>query len=102
VLKDTSLEEAAAIAQDILQAIRDLDVSYGGQRLGRVTASFGVTAFPLHGENGDALLELADEAMYEAKELGRDRVVVARSTGDVAKGRREVAEAPGDKDRNAA
>ncbi len=43
----------------------------------QVTASFGVAGFPENGETLDALIHAADVAMYQAKETGRNRVVVA-------------------------
>ncbi|MGO9179649.1 MAG: GGDEF domain-containing protein, partial [Candidatus Limnocylindrales bacterium] len=47
-------------------------------RLYPTTMSIGVAAYPEHGSTADALLLAADSAMYRAKALGRDRVVVAR------------------------
>jgi diguanylate cyclase (GGDEF)-like protein/putative nucleotidyltransferase with HDIG domain len=44
-----------------------------------VTISFGVAGFPAHGEDGDELLNAADQALYAAKELGRDRSVIYSS-----------------------
>ena len=41
----------------------------------RKTISIGVANFPLHGENGEEIIGAADEALYEAKEQGRNRVV---------------------------
>jgi len=41
-----------------------------------LTLSFGVAEFPKHGDSGDALIRAADVALYEAKRMGRDRVVV--------------------------
>jgi len=38
-----------------------------------VTASIGVAIFPDHADNAEALLQLADEAMYKAKRLGKSR-----------------------------
>jgi len=43
----------------------------------QMTASFGVAAFPEHGKTMDGLISAVDAAMYQAKEAGRDRVVVA-------------------------
>jgi diguanylate cyclase (GGDEF)-like protein/PAS domain S-box-containing protein len=43
----------------------------------QVTASFGVAAFPENGKTMDSLISAVDTAMYQAKEAGRDRVVVA-------------------------
>jgi diguanylate cyclase (GGDEF)-like protein len=45
---------------------------------GPITLSFGVASYPANGLNGEALIGAADEALYEAKRTGRDRVVVAR------------------------
>lgn len=42
----------------------------------RITFSAGVAAFPTHGTTVDAILQNADRALYRAKELGRDQVVV--------------------------
>ena len=42
-----------------------------------MTASFGVATFPENGRTMDSLISAADTAMYQAKEAGRDRVVVS-------------------------
>ncbi len=39
-----------------------------------VTASFGISLFPLDGSEGTTLLQHADAAMYEAKRLGKNRL----------------------------
>ena len=41
-----------------------------------LTISFGIATFPRHGDDQDALLGAADQALYGAKELGRDRTVI--------------------------
>jgi len=43
----------------------------------QVTASFGVAAFPENGKTMDSLINAVDAAMYQAKEAGRDRIVVS-------------------------
>ena len=52
----------------------------------QMTASFGVAAFPEHGKTMDGLISAVDAAMYQAKEAGRDRVVVSsvRAVNDSA------------------
>jgi diguanylate cyclase (GGDEF)-like protein/putative nucleotidyltransferase with HDIG domain len=44
---------------------------------GQLTASFGIVSFPIHGQTGDALLQAADQALYAAKRLGRNRAVIS-------------------------
>jgi len=52
-----------------------------------VTASFGVANFPGNGKTQDALIRAVDAAMYQAKEAGRDRVVVSSVRGEDVSGR---------------
>ena len=42
-----------------------------------ITLSCGVAAYPVHGPGAEELIRAADQALYQAKESGRDRVVVA-------------------------
>jgi diguanylate cyclase (GGDEF)-like protein len=44
---------------------------------GSVTMSFGVAEFPANGDSGETLIAVADAALYQAKNEGRDQVVVA-------------------------
>jgi diguanylate cyclase (GGDEF)-like protein len=41
-----------------------------------LTFSFGIATFPDHGRSSDAVLETADQALYAAKALGRNRCVI--------------------------
>jgi diguanylate cyclase (GGDEF)-like protein/putative nucleotidyltransferase with HDIG domain len=43
---------------------------------GSLTISLGIATFPQHGHEGDSLVRAADQALYMAKRLGRDRAVV--------------------------
>jgi diguanylate cyclase (GGDEF)-like protein len=74
-------EMTAALAVEragrLCEAARQLNLNHGGQRLGRVTLSAGVAAYPDHGEDAPTLLAAADAALYAAKQAGRDRVVLA-------------------------
>jgi diguanylate cyclase (GGDEF)-like protein/putative nucleotidyltransferase with HDIG domain len=47
-----------------------------------LSISFGIATFPLHGGSSEALLRAADQALYAAKRLGRNRTVI--SSAEVA------------------
>jgi diguanylate cyclase (GGDEF)-like protein len=68
VLGGVSADQAYAIAERARLAVESLDCS--------VTASFGCAVFPDVAFEAGALLKAADQALYEAKRLGRNRTVV--------------------------
>lgn len=60
------------------------------------TVSIGIAARPEHGISGDELLKISDRALYEAKDQGRDRAVIAGRGGPGAPPEpKDPAEAPG-------
>jgi len=59
---------------DRVAAAFEQPISIDGQKL-RVTASVGIATAPDHGRNADDLMRHADIALYQAKNLGRDRAV---------------------------
>jgi diguanylate cyclase (GGDEF)-like protein len=71
-----SAEAIMQRAEQLRQEIADHETEYEGQRLGRVTLSIGVSMFPDHGSGIQSLLDAADEALYSAKNSGRNRVVM--------------------------
>jgi diguanylate cyclase (GGDEF)-like protein len=54
-----------------------MKMAFQGSDLGNMTISAGVATFPRHAHDRMALLRLADEALYQAKQQGRNRVVEA-------------------------
>ncbi|GAA0590883.1 hypothetical protein GCM10009099_30490 [Caenispirillum bisanense] len=74
VLPHTAEQAALVVAERIRCAIAALEVEVGDGRRIRCTISIGV-AQRAPGEGIDALLARADAALYQAKTLGRNRVV---------------------------
>lgn len=77
LLPNTNLEDGAHRAEELRKAIEALSLSYNNQALGRVTVRMGVAAFPRHGDTGEAVLKVADDASYRGRALGKNCVVVA-------------------------
>ena len=77
VLPDTDSKGAAVQAQRILEVVRDLAVTHNGKTLGSLTISIGLAVYPHDGDTVKALMRSADQALYDAKAGGRDRVAVA-------------------------
>ena len=71
----TSVEDVRSRADQLLAGVRDLRVPFRGQTLS-VTLSMGIAVCPGHSTDIEELLHVADEALYRAKQEGRDRVVV--------------------------
>jgi len=72
-----SLEDAAKRAESLRQAVAAVRIVHQGRPLGPITCSIGVAGFPVHGAAPGEIIKAADEALYHAKQQGRDRVVVS-------------------------
>lgn len=80
VLPETNLECASARAEQLRLAIRDTHLTHLGRTLPAPTASFGVAVCSSNGTKPADLLKAADQALYRAKQEGRDRVCAAAET----------------------
>jgi diguanylate cyclase (GGDEF)-like protein len=74
LLPEASMQIATQRAESIRKAVQELKLKYEDQTLNAITVSLGVAAFPDHGTTPAALLHAADQALYDAKYRGRDRV----------------------------
>lgn len=70
-LQATKAEEALVLAEKIRKNVEDYSFTSGGKQ----TVSLGVTEY-IHDESEEAFLKRVDEALYEAKETGRNKTVV--------------------------
>ncbi len=68
-------EDALRVAEKLRRAMHQPFDMPGGPA--QVSASIGVALYPDHGESEDALLKLADDAMYAAKRRGGNRLLMS-------------------------
>ncbi|MEA3512603.1 MAG: diguanylate cyclase [Campylobacterota bacterium] len=71
LLEKTTLEKAELIAEHFRKLIENMHI----KDIPQVTSSFGVTQYQ-DGDTDNCILKRADDALYEAKEAGRNCVVV--------------------------
>ncbi|NET89851.1 MAG: diguanylate cyclase [Kamptonema sp. SIO1D9] len=81
LLPETDLETATEVAERIRKTIAKLTISTV-DKLVKITVSIGVTTCKMKDESLEILLQRADKALYQAKKLGRDRVVTHPDTDD--------------------
>lgn len=75
VLPDTPASGATGIAEKIRSAISELGIEHAGSEYGRVTASIGTASWdPEQDSDVTAVIKAADEALYDAKATGRNKV----------------------------
>lgn len=74
LLPNADLAAAAARAEELRGKIEAMTIRYADGPLPPVTISAGVAAYPQAGGNLTELLRVADEALYRAKQNGRNRV----------------------------
>ena len=80
-LPNTTLRGAQQLAETLRAAIESIHIEVDGVRL-KITASIGVAAKRFDQETMQAIQQHADQAMYEAKRGGRNRVSTFGSDDD--------------------
>jgi len=75
ILPDTDNSSASQIIDRLRKKVESIPVTLPGGVKKTLTASFGVATFPENGISSDDLLIKADERLYKAKSLGKNKVV---------------------------
>jgi len=82
VMVSSTREETLLYAEALRKNIADLEIRIPGKEDPlRITLSGGIASFPADGDSTTDLIRLADEALYLAKQEGRNRIRVPRQVG---------------------
>ncbi len=71
ILPATRPEDCRVMGERFRKLVEELTTSF------EITVSVGAASYPAHGTDPEALIRAADEALYESKEAGRNRVTVS-------------------------
>lgn len=73
LMTDVAIEDALRRAELFRARFEAMSIEYEDKIL-KCTFSAGIASYPLHANSGEALLPLADQALYKSKANGRNRV----------------------------
>jgi len=76
MLNNTTPSAAMTIAERIRKLVEDKVILYDGQNI-EVTISIGVSSYNFDNESAKSIVERADNALYESKRNGRNRVTLS-------------------------
>ena len=102
LITSTTEEKAVSFAEHLREKISTTDIAIPGTEVPvRITISGGIALFPTHGQSTTDLFRAADDALYESKGRGRNRILLATSArldGGIAKGTDADRETPASTD----
>lgn len=82
LITSTSADHVISYAEKLRERIASTAIEIPGTESPvRITISGGLAMFPDHGQSTTELFKAADEALYESKRHGRNRIMVATSLG---------------------
>jgi diguanylate cyclase (GGDEF)-like protein len=70
ILPQANIQGALIVAERLRSRVEQIEVP----GFGRLSASLGLSTFPVHGSSRDTLIQAADRALYTSKGLGRNRI----------------------------
>lgn len=79
ILPDTPIDAALKVAERVRKAVEETPVIYQEKQPNKnLTLSLGVSNYPEHAKNSKDLVELADNALYDAKTSGKNKVCLTK------------------------
>lgn len=76
ILPESNAEQGQLCAEKLRQLVASQALNYQEQSLGNVTISIGISVFPLHTNNHQELIKIADIELYKVKNNGRNGVSI--------------------------
>ncbi|CAN5428219.1 hypothetical protein BH10CYA1_BH10CYA1_59590 [soil metagenome] len=73
LLPNTEIDMAEQLADRLRRLINEEPI----EGPGNISASLGVACYPMHADNEETLFQRADEALYAAKQAGRNQVKIS-------------------------
>jgi diguanylate cyclase (GGDEF)-like protein len=99
ILPECTVKQATMRAEEIRKRLGDSCASSDGLVANPLSVSIGIAGFDETTDRMDLLLKFADDALYQAKRAGRDRVIAARSGSTLPEPNGEMALTVASKDR---
>lgn len=75
MLPETGKVKALWIGEKIREKVQDIQLEYGGQT-SNLTVTGGLASFPIDANDSSLLLEYADDALFRAKDYGKDNIAL--------------------------
>lgn len=82
LLPETTQDGALRVAERLLRRVREKNAGIPEPHATPLSLSIGIACFPQHARDLGSLLKCADEALYRAKQNGRDRYEIALHGGE--------------------
>lgn len=79
LLPNIELSDAEIVANKLIEIVNEEKFFFNGYDLGEIGVSIGIANYSEHASSPKELLKCADLALYEAKETGRNKAIVAKS-----------------------
>ncbi len=79
-LPGSNISQAVDVAEQIRRSLAEIEMNdKNGNLIPCPTVSQGAATFPYHASNSAELVDVADQALYRAKNAGRDKIMAAQN-----------------------
>lgn len=79
IMVDSNLINAVPRLEHIRQELENAQIIFQGSPLSKITISIGVAEVPTQASTADEIIRMADEALFAAKNSGRNKLMIANS-----------------------